>query len=456
MIVAVFSDIHSNYHAFKACYEDAVRRGADSFIFLGDYVSDLSEPQKTMDLVYEIRSSYPTVCLRGNREGYMLDCAAGVSSFTRGSKTGSLLFTYDHLRKKDLDFFRKLKISDTITIGGVQMEIAHAAMDNDRYYFDSDDGHTADIFPQMQCDYLLTGHSHKQYMQRKEGKTIINPGSVGLPQDGTQNSKYALLDIADATVSCNFREVPYDMTDAIRSQFSSGLVDSAKYWAIGVLHDMITADDWVLRLLKRVQEAGNVYDEAVWHAEAVALGMKLTAREILNIYQSEVIMTTEELLKLSARELVDMGICPTCFNREYGGALYGDNSDKLLYEDEEIECFFVGNPRAPGHMCISTIAHYHDMSETPDYINEKIVRFAKRFMQILCDVYGCERVYLCTMCDGPNNHYHVQLIPRYPYEKRGSRNFVKERKAYQFDKDKFDAVKAAICEYTSGQRKDSL
>ncbi len=161
-------------------------------------------------------------------------------------------------------------------------------------------------------------------------------------------------------------------------------------------------------------------------------------------------MNKEELLKLSPGELVDMGICPTCFNRENGGALYGDLSDKLLYEDEDIECFFVGNPRADGHMCICTMEHYHDMSEAPDCINEKIIRFAKRFMQILCEVYGCERVYLCTMCDGPNNHYHIQLIPRYAYEKRGSKNFVKPRKAYEFDKEKVDAVRRLINDYVRG------
>lgn len=104
-------------------------------------------------------------------------------------------------------------------------------------------------------------------------------------------------------------------------------------------------------------------------------------------------MDKEKLLKLSPAELVDLGICPTCFDRENGGALYGDNSDKMLYADEDIECFFVGNPRADGHMCISTVQHYHDMSEAPDCINEKIVHFAKRFMQILCEIYGCERVY---------------------------------------------------------------
>lgn len=162
-------------------------------------------------------------------------------------------------------------------------------------------------------------------------------------------------------------------------------------------------------------------------------------------------MNQEELLKLSPGELTDMGICPTCFNRENGGAIFGDNSDRLLYEDKDIECFFVGNPRAEGHMCISTMEHYHDMSEAPDDINEKIIRFAKRFMQILRDVYGCERVYLCTMCDGPNNHYHIQLIPRYAHEKRGSGNFVKPRKNYLFEREKFDAVRKRINEYAEGR-----
>ncbi|MDE5548360.1 MAG: HIT family protein [Clostridia bacterium] len=155
-------------------------------------------------------------------------------------------------------------------------------------------------------------------------------------------------------------------------------------------------------------------------------------------------MDEKDLLKLSVAELVDMGVCPTCLNRKYHGALYGDNTDKLVYEDDDIECFFVGNPRAEGHMCISTIKHYHDMSEAPDILNEKIVRFAKRLMVIIKEVYKCERVYLCSMCDGPNNHYHVQLIPRYAYEKRGSNNFVKPRKAYVYDEVKFNQVKEML------------
>ena len=283
MRVAVLSDIHSNYHAFQACYEDAVKCGTECFIFLGDYVSDLAEPKKVMDLVYEIQTKYPTVCLRGNREGYMLDCESGRSSFARGSKSGSLLFTYEHLRKKDLVFLRDLKISDTVVLNGISMEIAHAAMDNDRYYFDSTDGHAADIFLQMQCDYLLTGHCHKQYILQQAGKTIINPGSVGMPHGGTRNPKYAMLDIADGTVSCELREVSYDLAEAIHAQFASGLVEYAGYWAIGVLYDILTGEEWVMKLLKNVLENGNVYNEEVWQTEADKLGMRFTEWEIMEM-----------------------------------------------------------------------------------------------------------------------------------------------------------------------------
>ena len=76
--------------------------------------------------------------------------------------------------------------------------------------------------------------------------------------------------------------------------------------------------------------------------------------------------------------------------------------------------------------------------------NAKIIKFAKQFMKILKQVYGCERVYLCTMSDGPMNHYHVQLIPRYKDEERGSKNFVKPRKEYVFDEKSFNKIKQLI------------
>ena len=278
MTAAVLSDIHGNYHALKACYEDALRHGAEQFVFLGDYVSDLAEPRKTMDLVYEIMERFPTVCLRGNRERYMLECRQGNSHFTRGSKTGSLLFTYEQLTPRDLDFFRGLKISDRICIGGVAFEIAHAAMDDDRRFFEREDD---SIFSQMQTDYLLTGHTHSQYLRTCQGKTVLNPGSVGIPQNGTPWPCYALLTVEDGAVSVDLRQVPYDMRLVIYAQFESGLVEYSHCWGIGMLYDLILGEEFTLGLLANVCCNGDVRDEALWRREAEKLGMRFTLQEIL-------------------------------------------------------------------------------------------------------------------------------------------------------------------------------
>lgn len=160
-------------------------------------------------------------------------------------------------------------------------------------------------------------------------------------------------------------------------------------------------------------------------------------------------MDESNLVGLTAAQLTDMGICPTCFNRAHNGCVFGDDSDKVVYRDNDIEVFFAGNPRADGHMCISTIKHFQDMAQAPDEINIKIALFSKRLMNVLCDVFGCVRVYLCTMCDGAANHFHVQLIPRYADEPRGSGNFVKPRKQYIYDEEKFNAVKSAVALFSA-------
>ena len=51
------------------------------------------------------------------------------------------------------------------------------------------------------------------------------------------------------------------------------------------------------------------------------------------------------------------------------------------------------------------------------------------------------------MCISSINHYHIQLIPRYSFELRGSKNFTKERHSYIYDEVKFNKVKEMIRSY---------
>lgn len=155
----------------------------------------------------------------------------------------------------------------------------------------------------------------------------------------------------------------------------------------------------------------------------------------------------EEIVKLiekgtiTVADIVDSGICPTCFDKQNNHILYGDNSNKMIYEDNKFECFLVGNPRADGHTAISTKKHFKDMMEIDNETCTEIFLLSKKIMNILKEVYKAESVYLCTMCDGPMNHFHIQLIPRYSFEKRGSKNFVKPRNEYKEDIEKLTQLK---------------
>ena len=73
MKIGVLSDIHSNYYAFRACVDYMVQAGVGDFLLLGDYVSDTPYPERTMELIYELREKYTVHMLRGNREEYLLD-----------------------------------------------------------------------------------------------------------------------------------------------------------------------------------------------------------------------------------------------------------------------------------------------------------------------------------------------------------------------------------------------
>ena len=148
--------------------------------------------------------------------------------------------------------------------------------------------------------------------------------------------------------------------------------------------------------------------------------------------------------KVKRKDFLDSGICPTCFDRRHNGILYGDDSARTIYQDEDMICMLVGDPKAVGHAIISTKKHFKDIMEVDDETLKKVYVKAKEVMGLIKEVYGAESVYECTMCDGEMNHFHLQMLPRYKEDERGSKNFTKDRQKYVEDLPKLKVLRERL------------
>lgn len=253
-------------------------------------------------------------------------------------------------------------------------------------------------------------------------------GSALRGEDKWQCVKRELLE--ETGIACEeFTQVGYEVSDQTKSLFYSFLCT-------------VDCDKTSVTLQAGETEDYRWMDEQEVTAFVNSDGMIPSVKRRLSRYLLDAGYLAEP--ELTPAKLNDSGICPTCYDRDNGYCLYGDPADKLLYENELFECTLIGAPRAPGHAVIISKAHYKDMMEIPDDLCREVYVFAKKAMNAIKAVYGAESVYLCTMCDGPMNHFHVQLIPRYSYEKRGSRNFVKARGAYQEDAEKIRQLRELL------------
>ena len=284
---AVLGDIHGNHRALRACVEDALSLGAECFVLLGDFVTDFSYPERTMDLIHSLRKQYPCYAVRGNRERYLLERREGKTEFFPGSKTGSLLYTYERLREKDFAFFAGLPIYDRVALGGFPVETAHAEKESDSLVFQPGQERMQDIFHSMETKLLLTAHSHLQYMERRGEKVILNPGAAGVPMRMVGRSPYALLEFSPNGVSCQLRQVPMDLEPIIRDQFDSGLVQEGGYWAIAILNNLLTGRNRTIAILNRVLEQNGAFREEVWARCARELGLAVTMEELLALWEQQ-------------------------------------------------------------------------------------------------------------------------------------------------------------------------
>lgn len=260
-LAAVFADVHGNYLALRACLELARARGADQYIFLGDYITDHAYPQRVMELLYEARERHPCIFIRGNREEYMIDYRrrggrqADGRPWRDSSAQGALLYCYENLTAKDIDWFESLPIyGEWRPRGAPPVALCHGAPTKVRGAMRGEPDFYQELL-RLGPDLLLKGHNHKWFSLTYKGKRVVCAGSVGNPitrrtrpggQEVTELAKAAqmlFLHLEQGRWRPEYVPVPYDWEGAISNLKASGLWRRAPVWSALLRHNALTGTD---------------------------------------------------------------------------------------------------------------------------------------------------------------------------------------------------------------------
>lgn len=255
MTLAVFSDVHSNHAALEACFREAERRGADTWLFLGDYISDCAYPHKTMELLYEAQRAHACYFVKGNREEYVLSHHRKGSDWTYGTTTGSLLYTYENLTRDDLEFLDAMPNTVAVNPNGkCPIRLCHGAPAKTRQALRPHDYPVVRELLKLEEDILLGGHSHRQFAEEGFGKLYVNPGAVGVQTTGHIEADMAFLESDGNTYRPVLCHVPYDLEQTREEIRASGLLEKAPVWSRALLKQLTDGRNYTLFCMERAME----------------------------------------------------------------------------------------------------------------------------------------------------------------------------------------------------------
>lgn len=223
--LALISDIHGNYKAFEAFLSYIRERPVEGIICLGDYVTDAPYPERTMKLLYEMKEKYVCYMIRGNRENYLLDNVGNRYGWKPSSANGTLYYTYMHLSREDMNFFSSLPEEREVRIKDCPaLYLCHGTPGKVRGNVCEEEGLRERVMKELSCGYLLGGHSHHQEVFVTEGKTYINPGSLGFAVDGVgRRAQFALLTGTCSGWEAELLSVTYDVESYLQDFAGSGV-----------------------------------------------------------------------------------------------------------------------------------------------------------------------------------------------------------------------------------------
>jgi predicted phosphodiesterase len=243
MRFAAIADVHGNLLALEAVLADIAALGINEVVNLGDHVSGPLEAARTADLL--IDRGFPSVL--GDQDRRLVEL------YREGASPRM------DFRQLEPKHFRWMESLPSTLAYRDDIFMCHGSpMDDAAFWLDyvAADG-TMRPSPieaieagarGIDASLILCGHTHiPRVVRLRDGRMVVNPGSVGLPgydgqipvpfhvQVGTPDACYAILERSANGWSAMIRYIPYDNAAAAEMARSNGMPVWASALATGWL-----------------------------------------------------------------------------------------------------------------------------------------------------------------------------------------------------------------------------
>lgn len=180
MKIAFISDIHGNFKALEAVFDDISSQDIDKVICLGDVATLGPQPRQVLKKLRVLGIE----CIKGNHDEAVFDIDNLEKYKIPPLLSDTIKWCSDQLGDEEFSFLRSFKPSIKITVNNKNTLLAYHGTTNSSNIGilpETSEYDIESLIPEPDISIMVGGHTHLQ-MDRVVGKTrIISVGSVGCP-----------------------------------------------------------------------------------------------------------------------------------------------------------------------------------------------------------------------------------------------------------------------------------
>ena len=212
--VAVIADVHGNAVALAAVLAEIEREQPDAIVHCGDLTWG-PLPDATADLL----EGGGVLYVRGNADRTVIELADDLRD-PSAEATPRERWMVEHHDASLRAFLAAFAATVELQIDGLgDVLFCHGSprSDEELVTVETPETRLSDAIAGTTADVIVTAHTHVRYERHVLGRTFANPGSVGMPYEGTPGAYWALLG-----PGIEQRRTEYDLDEAERRYGASG------------------------------------------------------------------------------------------------------------------------------------------------------------------------------------------------------------------------------------------